>query len=66
MPYGGRAVAATGLSPQAIADKAAAGELDFASFDDVEDDRARAVLEDAIEASLARIEANAAKRCELT
>lgn len=61
----GRAVAATGLSPQAIADKAAAGELDFASFDDVEDDRARAVLEDAIEASLARIEANAAKRCEL-
>jgi len=63
--YVGRAIVATGLSPQAIAEKVAAGEMDIVSFDNVEHDLARAALEDLVAKGIARIEANVERRREL-
>jgi beta-lysine 5,6-aminomutase alpha subunit len=61
----GKAMTATGLSPQIIAEQVAEGKMDLASFDHVDYRQARAALEDLVAESLARIESNVAKRREL-
>ena len=62
--YIGNAIAATGLDPQAIAEKIDAGELDLANIDSHSIEEIRAAIMPVAERTVERIRKNVAKRNE--